>query len=208
VEKPLFEKYDLEQPPVYLNETKEIYIQENVALEEAIEKVENTVIGVKAITTKRKIIEGSGLIVTSDGLVVTLAELIPQGSTFYFYIDGLPASYQILKRDSKENLALVKIDKNNLSTGGFADIEKIKLGRRVFMVGNIFATTTPEKIINEGIVQNFNSNLIKTNIMQENGAKGSVLFDIEGNVLGINYLDALGGIVSIPITRIKIFAGL
>jgi len=117
VERPLFSQYRLEQSPVYLTERKEITIQENVALKNAIEKVEKTVVGVRTETKVGKILEGSGLLVTADGLVVTLAELVPQGSTFSFFVDGELASFQILKRDLKENLALVKIEKSNFANG-------------------------------------------------------------------------------------------
>jgi len=82
IEKPLFYQYRLEQSPVYVTERKEVTIQENTALKEAIEKVEKTVVGVRTQTKEEKILEGSGLIVTSDGLIVTLAELVPPGSLF------------------------------------------------------------------------------------------------------------------------------
>ena len=86
VEKPLFEKYELENRPVLLTET--IIIQENTAIVEAIEKVERSVIGIKTQLKTGKTIEGSGLAITSDGLIVTLAEIVPQGETFTFHIDG------------------------------------------------------------------------------------------------------------------------
>ena len=210
VERPLFYQYRLEQSPVYVTEIKEITIQENVALENAIEKVEKVVIGVRAETKGGKILEGSGLIVTADGLLVTLAELVPQGSNFSFFIEGQPANFQILKRDLKENLALVKIEKTNLPTVSFADLEKLKLGERVFLVGVIFDTqkiTPPGRVVNEGIVKSFSQDFIKTNIFEKNILKGSPLFNIEGEVLGINEIDSEGNIIAIPISKIKSFAG-
>jgi len=107
VERPLFYQYRLEQSPVYVTERKEVYIQENVVLKNAIEKVEKVVVGVRTETKAGKILEGSGLILTADGLVITLAELVPSGSTFNFFVEGESVSFQILKRDSKENLALI-----------------------------------------------------------------------------------------------------
>ena len=97
------EDQSLEQGPVYLTETKQIYIQENVALVNAIEKAEKTVVAVKTQTQTGKILQGSGLIVTSDGLMVTLAELVPYGSSFGFFVNDKQVSFQILKRDLKEN---------------------------------------------------------------------------------------------------------
>jgi len=207
VEKPLFYQYRLEQSPVYLTERKEITIQENVALRNAIEKVEKTVIGVRTETQAKKIIEGSGLIITSDGLVVTLAELVPQGSNFSFFVEGQSANFQILKRDLKENLALVKIEKSNLPIVSFANLEKLKLGERVFLVGVIFEKEELSKIVNEGIIKSFSEDFIKTNIFENYLLKGSPLFNIEGEVLGLNTIDKEGKVIAIPISKIKTFAG-
>jgi len=210
IERPLFYQYRLEQSPVYVTERKEITVRENVALSNAVEKVEKVVIGVRTEGKTGKILEGSGLIVTSDGLVVTLAELVPQGSTFSFFVDGKLVSFQILKRDLKENLALVKVEKANLPTVGFANLEKIKLGERVFLVGLIFENQKikpPGLVVNEGIIKSFNENLIQTNITEEIFLQGSPLFNIEGEVLGINTIDKDGKVITIPVSKIKTFAG-
>ena len=207
IERPLFYQYRLEQSPVYVTEKKETIIQENTALKNAIEKVEKTVIGVKTKTKTGKILEGSGLIVTSDGLIVTLADLVPQGSTFSFFVEGKAVSFQILKRDLKENLALVKIEKTNLATCSFADFEKLKLGERIFLVGVIFEKEEIKNIVDEGIVKSFDENKIETNIFEKENLSGSPLFDIEGNVLGLNQIDSEGKIISIPVPKIKTFTG-
>ena len=210
IEKPLFYQYRLEQSPVYVTEKKEVTITENIALQNAIEKVEKTIIGVQTKTKTGKILAGSGLILTSDGLVVTLADLVPQGGNSSFFVDGEITSFQILKRDLKENLALIKIEKTNLPTVGFANLEKLKLGERVFLVGVIFKnqkTTLPGYVVNEGIVKSFDENSIETNIFEKNNLTGSPLFDIVGNILGLNIIDKEGKVSAIPIPKIKSFAG-
>lgn len=207
IERPLFYQYRLEKNPIYLIEKKEIIIRENTALENSIDKAEKAVIGVKTKTKKSEILEGSGLILTSDGLIITLADLVPQGSSLSFFIDGKPASFQILKRDLKENLALIKIEAVNLPTVGFANLEKLKLGERVFLVGLVFEKGQPRKTANEGIVRSFNRDLIETNIFENDNLAGSPLFDIEGNVLGLNIINSEGKVNAIPISKIKPFAG-
>lgn len=208
IERPLFYQYRLEQSPVYVTERKEVIIQENVALKEAIEKVEKTVVGVRTETVGEKILEGSGLIVTSDGLMVTLAELVPKGSNFSFFIDGQKTSFQILKRDLEENLALVKIGEGSLPTVSFANLDKMKLGERVFLVGVIFTDEKPLKMVNEGIVKSFDQEFITTNIFEKDTLKGSPLFNIGGEALGINTIDSGGKIITIPISKIKTFIGM
>ncbi|MEK9135084.1 MAG: trypsin-like peptidase domain-containing protein [Patescibacteria group bacterium] len=193
-------QYQSEPGPVYIIEKKEIIIQENTALENAVEKTKKTVINIRAKLESGEILEGSGLIVTSDGLAVTLNSLIPQGSALYFYINGSSTSYQILKRDSKENLALIKVGRIDLPTLSFADLEKIKLGERVFLVG--------VGVANEGIIRSFSKDFIETNIFEKNIISGSPLFDIEGSILGINTIDEEGRVIAIPISKIKKFIGL
>ena len=207
IERPLFHQYRLEQSPIYVTERKEIIIQENIALIYAVEKVEKVVIGVKSETKTGKILEGSGLIVTSDGLVVTLADLVPRGSTFSFFIDGESVHFQILKRDLEENLALIKIEKTNLPTAGFADFEKIKLGERVFLVGVIFEDGVPQKVVNEGIITTFNERVLQTNISEKKILEGSPLFDIEGQVVGLNQIDKTSSVSAISIKKIREFIG-
>jgi len=94
-----------------------------------------------------------------------------------------------------------------LPTVSFADLEKLKLGERVFLVGTIFEEEKPSKIVNEGIVKSFDKDFIKTNIFEKTTLKGSSLFDIEGKVLGINTIDSEGKVIAIPISKVKLFVG-
>ncbi len=208
VEKPLFSEYRLEQTPIYVTEIKEITVTENTALQSAIERVENTIVGVRTQTVDGIVLEGSGLIVTSDGFFVTLNDLVPKGSVFSFFVDEALADFQILKRDAKENLALVKVEKSNLPTLSFADFGKIKLGQRVFLMGIVFEKAGLKKTVNQGIVKSFDDNLIETNIFEQNTLAGSPLFDINANIVGLNQINKDGKVVSIPVSKIKEFIGL
>ena len=221
-EKPSFQNFqfvkDFKEKEVIVHPRTEITVQENVALSGAIEKAEKVVIGVKTETPEGKILEGSGLAITSDGLIVTLADLIPRGSAFYFYVDKKWPAYQVLKREN--NLALVKVgdgDVVSLSTTGFADPEKLKLGERVFLIGLEFkevknatgtsSLLTPSKIVNEGIISAINEDSIQTNIFEESNLAGSPLFNIEGNVVGLTIIDGTGRVSAIPVTKIRQFIG-
>ena len=206
VEEPLY-KYQFADGPIYLTEKNEITVQENVALQNAVEKVEEAIAGVITRTKQGKSISGSGLIVTSDGLVVTLAELVPEGGEFTFFVDGKTPKVQVLKRDLEKNLALVKIEADDLSTVGFVDYEKLKLGERVFLLGMIFDKKGPLTMVNQGIVKFFTKNYIRTNIFEKYTLKGSSLFNISGELLGLNIIDSEGKVTAIPITEIRDFIG-
>ncbi len=207
VERPLFYKYQLANVPVSVNETKEITIQENVALQGAVESIEKSIVGIRTETKTGKIITGSGLVVTSDGLIVTLSELVPRGGDFIFFVDEKTPNSQILKRDVENNLALVKIEEQDLVTVGFADFDEIKLGQRVFLSGVIFTKTDRLKMVNQGIIKFFARDYIRTNIFEKNTLKGSALFNINGELLGLNTIDSEGKVTAIPITIIRDFIG-
>jgi S1-C subfamily serine protease len=204
IERPLFYQYRLEQSPIYLSQTKEIIIEENVALTEAIEKVKKVVVGIKAIKGK-KISEGSGFFLTSDGLIVTLADFFSEGSKFNLFWNEKKLEGKILKKDFKNNLALIKIEGSNFPTAKFADFEKIKMGERVFLLGMIFEKGS---IVNEGIIKTFDENFIETNIFEKENLKGSPLFNIKGEIIGLNIIDSEGKVKTLPISEIKKFSKL
>ena len=181
---------------IIVNQTQQVYIQENTALENAIKNAQKSIIGIQ----KNGVITGSGLIATSDGSVITLASLAPVGSKISIFLNGEALTFQIVKRDTKNNLALIKIDKNNLPTVGFADFDKLLLGQRVFLSGVGFA--------NEGIIRSFDSNIIKTNIFEKSIASGTPLFNISGELVGLNYIDQDGKISATSVNTIKSFLGL
>jgi len=203
IERPLFYQYRLEQSPIYVTERKEIIIQENTALIGAIEKVEKTVVGIRLESKLGKILEGSGLIVTSDGLVITLADLVPSGWEIDLFLDERKVSAKVLQR--KNDLVLLKIEETNLPTPGFADFERIKLGERVFLVGVIFENKIPQKTVNEGIIKTFNEDILQTSIFEVSTLEGSSLFNIKGQLVGLNTVDKYGRVSAISIKKIRDF---
>ncbi len=214
VEKPLFLKYNLEQKSIYITEKKEIFIQENIALTNGIEKIKNSVIAISK--NKTKILLGSGLIISSDGLIVTLSDVIPKDICSNIFINNDKQEIKdckVLKRDNKNNLVLIKIEKDNLKTCGFYDFEKIKIGQRVFSIGsiqklNIDAEYVFTPIVNQGIISYFDKDFIYTNISEKNNINTSILFDIEGRVLGINFVNKQGNTITIPSNKIREFIGI
>lgn len=193
--------------PIYLTEKNEITIQENSAIQDSIEKVKNALVAVRTKTAKNEIY-GSGLILTSDGLMVTLNELIPKGNEYAFFVNGKASDYQILKRDTKNNLALIKIKRDKLETCGFADLQELRTGERVFLLGKIFSAQGRLNLANEGIVKYFTNNYIRTNLFEEKTLAGSVLFNIKGELLGLNTIGEDGKVTAIPINIIREFTNL
>lgn len=207
IEKPLFYEYGLEQTPMYVTEVKEITIEENTALQDIVGQVKNTIVGIRTNTKEVNVFSGSGLIITSDGLMVTLANILPKGAAPTFFLNEKWPAYQILKRDLKNNLALVKLEESNLATVNFADSKKIKLGERVFLIGTVLENGVVKKIINDGTIRSISEDLIETNIIEENFLQGSPLFNIQGEVIGLSIINSNGKVSTIPVSKIRDFLG-
>lgn len=191
---------------IIINTKEEVFITEETALEKSIEKVQKSVVSVKTETASGGVIAGSGLIITSDGLMITLADLVPANGLFFVFSEGEKIIPQVIKRDSKNNLALLKIEKQNLKTCAFCNSKNVKLGERVFLLGIL--SSTLEIVANEGIVKSFDEEIIKTNIFEVSSLRGSPLFNISGELVGINKIDSSGKVIAIPVQKIKDFSGL
>lgn len=213
---PHFQKFGFiekfKQGEVVISPKEEIIIQENTALKKTVEKVKEAVVGIRSKTEAGKIIEGSGLIVASDGLVVTLADIAPKAAEITLFRDGKEFSPKVLQR--KQPFALLKIEDNNLATVNFGEAGKIKLGERVFLIGMIFypvlagvEESAAHLIVNEGVVKYFTPDLIQTNIFEKYYLLGSCLFDLGGNLVGMNTIDQEGKVGAIPAAKIKEFLG-
>ncbi|MFC1630098.1 serine protease [Patescibacteria group bacterium] len=208
--KPFFQRFQfveiLTQREVNVHPKETIIIQENTALKESIEKVQNAVMMVRASSTTQTVY-GTALILSSDGLIVTLNDVLPWGYTFAFFWEGEMVPAEILKRDAENNLALIKVEKENLPTAGFANFEELRLGERVFLLGVILKANKQKKIVNEGIVKVIDEDSIRTNIVEKRTLQGSPLFNVEGMVVGINTIDFEGNVSAIPVRQIQEFAG-
>lgn len=209
VERPLFYKYRLDRSPVYVTEKKEIIIQENTALQDAVEKTKKSIVGIKSKNSQN--ISGTGLIITADGLMVTLSQLVPQSGSFTFYVDNKTPNWQIIKRDVKNNLVLIKLEGSNYTTVGFNNFNDMRIGERVFLLIATSWKTEVKNMVNEGIISFLAENKINANIpvniLNKSILSGSVLFNIKGEAIGIAFLSQ-EGIDIIPIQQIRDFAGI
>lgn len=195
----------LSSVPILLSEENNIYVSEEDIADESISKIQKSLVYISS----QQGVKGCGLILTADGLMVTLSENIPSGSECSIFSGETSLSYQVLKRDEDLNLVLVKLDADNLATVGFFEMEDIKLNQKIFILGKVLDETSNmfNLIVNQGIVKSYNDNIVKTNIFEDEEIEGAPAFDIEGKIVGI--FENRNDLVSIiPIIKIKQFCGL
>ncbi len=190
--------------------TETFIVDKDTGAQDMIARAVKVVVGIETVYGNT-ILKGSGLVFTTDGLIVTLATLVPEGGATKVFLEGdiTPVSkMQVMKRDIKNNFALLKIDKNNLSAVSFASSESPLLGSRVFLVGKTISANGAINVVNEGIVRAQNTSSLETTIVEKPQLAGSSLFNSQGNVLGLATITQSGQVIAIPGATLHSFLGL
>ncbi|MEA3004413.1 MAG: serine protease Do [Sphingomonadales bacterium] len=142
---------------------------------------------------------GSGFLISADGYVVTNNHVISPARTgatveeiTVILADRREYKARIVGRDQTSDLALLKINASGLPYVRFGDSTRIRVGDWVLAIGNPFGLGGT---VTAGIVSALHRNLpgggvydryIQTDASINMGNSGGPMFDLDGNVIGIN----------------------
>lgn len=136
---------------------------------------------------------GSGVIVTPDGYILTNNHVVEDADEINVTLDTFEEfTAKIIGRDPKSDLALIKIEpKKDLPFVKFGNSDKLRVGEWVLAIGNPFGL---QKTVTAGIVSakgraiNNESygNFIQTDASINPGNSGGPLFNLQGEMVGVN----------------------
>lgn len=136
---------------------------------------------------------GSGVIVSEQGLILTNNHVVASADEIEIALsDGRKMSAKVVGTDPDTDLALIKIDGDNLPAITFASSDKLNVGDVVLAIGNPFGVG---QTVTQGIISalgrnhlgiNTFENFIQTDASINPGNSGGALIDTEGNLVGIN----------------------
>jgi serine protease Do len=136
---------------------------------------------------------GSGFIIDASGIVVTNNHVIADADEVTVILnDGSRLKAEILGRDTKVDLALLRVKPEHpLTAVSFGDSDRLRLGEWVVAIGNPFSLggTVTAGIVsarNRDISSGPYDNYIQTDAAINRGNSGGPLFNLEGEVIGIN----------------------
>lgn len=150
------------------------------------------------VVTQRGGSLGSGFIISADGYIVTNNHVVAPArdnatveSITVTLSDRKEYAAELVGRDTTSDLALLKIKANNLPFVRFGDSTKVRVGDWVVAIGNPFGLGGT---VTAGIVSALHRNLnagvydryIQTDASINSGNSGGPMFDLNGNVIGIN----------------------
>ncbi len=181
----------------------------NVTIPQLVDKVIHAVVSIDVKSNGNED-EGTGMILTSDGEVITnnhVIELYSQGGntgsitvTEYGQTKPLPAT--LVGYDQTKDVALLKINNTtNLPTVTFGNSSKAVVGDAVVAIGNTLGLSAGTPTVTQGIISALGrmvtagglgtqtetlQNMIQTDAAINSGNSGGPLIDTAGQVIGMN----------------------
>ena len=135
---------------------------------------------------------GSGFIISADGHVLTNAHVVDGADEVVVKLtDKREFKAKVLGFDKRTDVALIKIEASNLPVAKLGDAVKFKVGEWVVAIGSPFGF---ENTVTAGIVSAKGRSLahenyvpfIQTDVAINPGNSGGPLFNMKGEVVGIN----------------------
>ena len=148
----------------------------------------------RAAETPRRVNSlGSGFVIDPSGLVVTNNHVIADADEItVVFNDGSKLKAELIGKDTKTDLALLRVKPDKpLKAVKFGDSDKLRLGEWVIAIGNPFSlggsvtagiVSARNRDINSGPYDNY----IQTDAAINRGNSGGPLFNLDGEVIGVN----------------------
>ncbi len=166
---------------------------EKRTLEDTVEKVNSSVVNVIAELKNNEQNLGAGMIISTDGYIVTNAHVTQDAEKIYIITpDGNQHKTQFVGSDEKTDIALLKTqDSENFEPADFANSDEVRVGNTVFAIGNPFGLgnsvslgiiSAKERDIEKGPYDSF----LQTDATINQGNSGGPLFNIDGKIIGMN----------------------
>lgn len=164
---------------------------------------------------------GSGFVISEDGLILTNKHVVFDTEASYTVLtnDGKKYEAKVLTRDPLEDIAILKINTNNLSIAPLGNSDELQLGQTAIAIGNAlgeFRNTVSVGVIS-GLARTVTAgdnlgyqetirNVIQTDAAINPGNSGGPLINLKGEVIGVNTAIASGAEnigFAIPINQVK-----
>ena len=135
---------------------------------------------------------GSGFIISADGYLMTNAHVVDEADEITVRLsDKREFRARVIGADKRTDVAVLKIDASGLPVVRFGDASKLKVGEWVVAIGSPFGF---ESSVTAGIVSAKGRSLpqenfvpfIQTDVAINPGNSGGPLFNLRGEVVGIN----------------------
>lgn len=149
-----------------------------------------SVVLIGADIDKKNPIIGSGFIISPDGLIVTNYHVIKDSEKIVVKLKNNKyyAGARIIGSDPEKDIALIKIKAGGLKAVTMGNSNNIKIGEKVVAIGNPLGleSTVADGLISALRTMENGRKLLQTSVPLSTGSSGSPLFNLNGEVIGVN----------------------
>ncbi len=193
----------MSQTPEY-SYTTQLTENDKLDIPSLVEKVNPTVVDIVTSSSEGGSL-GTGIIFSEDGYIVTCAHVIDDATEVYVYLyqDDTEYEAEIIGYDTYSDIGVIKIDKTGLTAAEFGQSHNLVPGEQVVAIGTPYSRDLSHTIT-EGIVSSRRDNysisdlnvtldLIQHTATINPGNSGGPLFNMYGQVVGINSVKIMAG---------------
>ncbi|MFQ3787011.1 DegQ family serine endoprotease [Halomonas sp. A29] len=135
---------------------------------------------------------GSGFVISEDGYILTNAHVVEGADEILVRLnDRRELEAELIGADTQTDVALLKVDASDLPTLRMGDSDRLRVGEWVAAIGSPFGF---DHSVTAGIISAINRTLprdayvpfIQTDVAINPGNSGGPLFNLDGEVVGIN----------------------
>jgi serine protease Do len=153
------------------------------------------------LSGKQEVGGGSGFIITTDGMIVTNRHVVDRENAEYTVMlnDGTQYEAKVLARDDLNDIAIMKIEADDLPVLDLGNSDNLNIGQTVIAIGNSLGEY--RNTVTKGVVSGINRRVvagdsagfsevieeaIQTDAAINPGNSGGPLLDLFGKVIGVN----------------------
>ncbi len=190
---------------------------------EAVEKVSESLVSISSTHLERRFFgavplegQGSGVVLSRDGLIITNNHVIDRASQVHVNLkDGRTYVGEVVGTDEATDIAVIKVQANDLPASDLGDSEVLKVGQFALAIGNALGLPGGPTV-SMGVISAVRrplpgsdfifEGLLQTDAAVNPGNSGGPLADLDGKVVGINtamipFAQGVG--FAIPINTVK-----
>ncbi len=121
-----------------IEKTEQVIVKEEDSIGKIISRPSSAMVNILSISKSGLLKNGSGFVVTGDGLIVTyLDAIIAEDATYKIFIsDGSEYDAELAGIDNYSNLVYLRISKSNLPAISFINSDEVEAGKKIIVLGN------------------------------------------------------------------------
>lgn len=180
---------------------EKVIVADNESIADIASRAASTVVYIEAVNANEDTVSGSGVVISSDGVIATTTELVSQIDSALLFVrlaDGQVYDVKDVYFDEYSTVVFLRIDAQNLATISFANSDDARSGKRLISISrsrssedalvalggffshdNVFSIMNPNSDFLQGVLSiDFSQSVLHKSI-------GAPVVDFHGNMVGL-----------------------